>query len=244
MILEIAQYVLLSALIFFAVWYVSDWRKGEGRVHATWVAALKVGTVTHALRKAYRGFADKDRFMIFWLQVLRLKKEVPEGAFAELGVYRGDTAKILLAMDAERELFLFDTFEGFIKVDIEAEEGDAAHYSTASFADTSVSLLLERLGNSEKLKIYKGDFAEISASLPETKFALVSMDVDLAKPTLAGLEYFYPRMLPGGVLIIHDYNPKWPSLMKSVDGFLERIPESGIAMPDRECSMIIVKQKR
>ena len=37
------------------------------------------------------------------------------------------------------------------------------------------------------------------------KFAFVSLDTDLYKPTLAGLEFFWPRMSKGGFIFIHDF---------------------------------------
>ena len=39
----------------------------------------------------------------------------------------------------------------------------------------------------------------------EPCFALVSLDPDLYEPTLEGLRYFYPRLAPGGRILIHDY---------------------------------------
>ena len=40
----------------------------------------------------------------------------------------------------------------------------------------------------------------------EDKFALVSLDADLEESTLSGLEYFVPRMVPGGYIFLHDYD--------------------------------------
>ena len=36
-------------------------------------------------------------------------------------------------------------------------------------------------------------------------FALVHLDCDLYAPMRAGLEFFYPKLVPGGFMIIHDY---------------------------------------
>lgn len=243
MVLDIFYYTLLVALVVFAVYYIYDWHIGEGRMHAQWLAAIKDNKVTQQVRKAYNKYSDKQRFLILWLQVNRLKHDVPEGAFAELGVYRGESAAVLKTLAPERELLLFDTFEGFRTEDLEEEEGLAASYSSASFADTSAELVSNRLGNAANVHIFKGNFADVIAEIPEKKYALVSIDVDLAKPTLSGLIYFYPRLLPGGVIIIHDYNPKWVALMNAVDSFLETIPEVGIEMPDKECSLLITKAK-
>lgn len=243
MILEIAQYALVALLVVFAFLYMTDWLKGEGRINASWLFAQKTDRLPSKLQRLYKKYNDKERFLLFWLQVNRLKEDVPNGAFAELGVYRGETAVVLHALDPNRKLYLFDTFEGFRQEDLDNEDGTAGGYTISSFADTSPELVLEKLGTNENIVLCKGNLVDSFATLPEQSFALVSMDLDLGKPTAAGLAYFYPRMEPGGVIIIHDYNPKWPGLMRAVDEFLTNIAETPVLIPDRECTLVIVKNK-
>ena len=69
------------------------------------------------------------------------------------------------------------------------------------------------------------------------------MDVDLFNPTKAGLEYFYPRLSPGGVIIIHDYNPDWPGIMKAVNDYAKTIKEPLVVLPDQDSSVMILKSK-
>ena len=54
--------------------------------------------------------------------------------------------------------------------------------------------------------IRKGFFPETTKGLEENRYQFVSLDADLYSPILAGLEYFYPRMCRGGVILLHDYN--------------------------------------
>ncbi len=53
--------------------------------------------------------------------------------------------------------------------------------------------------------LLKGWVPDVFAELPETKWAFVHLDLDLYEPTLAGLEYFWPRLVPGGVIVNDDY---------------------------------------
>ena len=39
----------------------------------------------------------------------------------------------------------------------------------------------------------------------EESYCFVNLDFDLYQPTLAGLEYFYPRMVKSGIILVHDY---------------------------------------
>lgn len=136
----------------------------------------------------------------------RLKKTAVPGAVAELGVYRGDLAWKLNALFPDRPLYLFDTFEGFDSRDMKEER--AGSYSRAKerdFSDTSAEAVLARLPYPEQAVIREGYFPGTADGLLDEQYALVSLDADLFAPILAGLEYFYPRLSPGGMILLHDY---------------------------------------
>jgi O-methyltransferase len=235
--------ILIVTLIAFSVYYIWDWIKGSDRLPVSWAEANKRGLVSEKLIKIYRSYPDKSRFMMIWLQMQRLDKESIKGDIAELGVYRGETAALLHALAHDRDLHLFDTYSGFRQDDLANETGEAATYTTANFADTSVEFVQNRLGYSNKIHYHDGNFADIAAKLPPIIYAFASLDADLAKPTADGLVYFYQHLAPGGVILVHDYNPKWPGLMKAVDEFLVSIPEKAVFMPDINGSVVITKNK-
>lgn len=137
----------------------------------------------------------------------RLKQRNVTGDIAKLGVYRGDLAWQLNALFPERTLHLFDTFEGFDTRDIKEESRQ--RFSGAregDFADTSIAFVQSRLPYPDKALFHKGFFPDTAAGLDNCRFALVSLDADLYAPILAGLQYFYPRLKPGGMILLHDYN--------------------------------------
>ena len=146
-----------------------------------------------------------------------LQRKVP-GDVAELGVYKGDTAWKLNLLFPDRKLYLFDTFAGFDPRDIAKEESSG--YSRAQvgdFGDTSERAVLTRLPYPEQAIIRKGFFPETAKGLEEASFCLVSLDADLYAPLLAGLEYFYPRLSPGGMICLHDYgNPRFSGAAQAV----------------------------
>jgi len=239
---DLLNSAIILTLIVFALIYLWDWAKGHDKKPGLWVASLKSGLVSKSVRSLYRSYPDKDRFMLFWLQLNRLEHEGIAGAIAELGVYRGQTAALLRQLAPDRPLHLFDTFSGFRSEDLKGESGEAGTYTTANFADTSLSFVKNKLGDQPGIHYHAGNFSEVIAHLTNTiEFALVSIDVDLEKPTAEGLAWFYPRLVKGGVLVVHDYNPKWPGLMQAVDDFLKTIPENPVLMTDRDSSLVIVK---
>ena len=42
--------------------------------------------------------------------------------------------------------------------------------------------------------------------IENSKFSFVHMDVDLYKSTIDALRYFFPRMINGGIILIHDFH--------------------------------------
>lgn len=238
--ITIIQIILLSILIVFAIYYVFTEFFGNTYQPAIWKQNVKNGLISKRLLKAEKRYKDKDRFFNFWYQVERIKKDNIIGAFAELGVYKGITAEIIHLMDEGRDFYLFDTFEGFDESDLKVETGKAATYTTHNFADTSLEQVKARL-TSSKFKFFKGNFSETIKTLADEKYALVSMDVDLYTPTKAGLEYFYPRLSQGGVIIVHDHNPDWPGIMKAVEEFRQKENPLIVPVIDTDNSIMIFK---
>jgi len=234
------QFFLITILIVFGVYYLYIEFFGRNYEPLVWKNLLKEGKIDTELFKASKTYKDKSRFFNFWFQVERLKNENVQGAFAELGVYKGETANILHLMDKQREIHLFDTFEGFTEKDLENETGKAVTYTRHNFADTSIENVKAKLG-SDKFIFHQGYFPETTRNLKPQKFALVSMDVDLYNPTKAGLQYFYPLMEKGGVILIHDHNPDWPGIMKAVREFSKSIPEPFIQLVDKDSTVMLVK---
>lgn len=126
-------------------------------------------------------------------------KNVP-GDMAELGVAGGASAKMIAARAPERVLHLFDTFDGLP----DPSEKDSSRFKKRQYRHT----LEEVQGYLEpgKLRFYKGLFPETAKDISNTRFAFVHLDADLYESTMAGLEWFYPRLSKGGILISHDYD--------------------------------------
>jgi len=241
---QIANLVFIALLLVLVLRYLWMMMVHPPDQPASWKEAMRSGSIPRTLRKLERFYPDKVRFYTWWLQVERLKKESVPGAFAELGVYQGKSARILHLMDPSRRLYLFDTFEGFPAVDLKGEEGKASTYSSGHFADTSVSIVMKKLGGGDGILLFPGYFPETVKSVNEGSFSLVSLDADLYKPTKAGLEYFYPRLSPGGVILVHDYNPHWTGVIRAVDEFMKTIPETPVLIPDRDGTLLIIKGKK
>lgn len=164
-----------------------------------------------------------------------IKERKISGSIAELGVYKGDFAKLMNYFLPDRTLYLFDTFEGFDKRD-SIPAGDESW-----FKDTSENIVLQNMPHPEKCIIKKGYFPETTSGV-EDKFCLVSLDADLYEPILSGLEYFYPRLEKGGYIFIHDYgNYHFTGVKKAVLKFCMDNDISFVPVLDRCLSAVITK---
>lgn len=189
---------------------------------------------------------DLTRLYFLEATVRQLQSAGVAGSFAELGVYKGNSAKILHALAPDRRLFLFDTFGGFDDADVDAEKGAVnAQVKRRDFADTSLPGVREFVGAAPSVTYCPGRFPDTASHVPEgTRFALVQLDCDLYAPIKAGVEFFYPLLNPGGVLIIHDYaSGHWPGVKLAVDEFLAGKPEGLVLIPDKSGSAVLVKHR-
>ncbi|WDE99197.1 macrocin O-methyltransferase [Lentisphaera profundi] len=167
-----------------------------------------------------------------------------EGSMAELGVYKGNTSKLIHNYMPERPFHLFDTFEGFTDRSVSAEAGHTNFKTKGSkFSDTSMEKVREHIApQNDNVQFHKGYFPDsLPADFPEQKFAFVHLDADLYEPTFEGLKYFYERMSKQGIILIHDYNA-WIGARKAVDDFFADKPELPVPMPDKSGSVLITKQ--
>ncbi len=172
--------------------------------------------------------------LLFLLETVEelLEHSIP-GAFAELGVYKGNSAKLLHELAPDRKLYLFDTFSGFHPDDLKADPKQTT--SPASFLDASLRRTQAFIGSSDRIVYCPGYFPETASFVQEEeRFALVHLDADLYQPIQAGLKFFYPKLSPGGIVIVHDYSSgAWPGVKKAVDEFLRDKPHRLVRIPDK-----------
>lgn len=180
-----------------------------------------------------------------WAFILNCKQVLSEGIpgdFAELGVWRGNTASILarFAAGANRKVYLFDTFEGFTETDLTGIDAQ----KEMDFNNTSIELVKNIIGKAAtSCSFAKGSFPDsITSEHKEKQYAVVSLDCDLYAPTKAGLPFFYDRMPKGGIFFLHDYSSlHWNGSRLAIDEFCKERGEYVILMPDKSGSAFFRK---
>jgi O-methyltransferase len=178
-----------------------------------------------------RTLVDCPRCYILW-QCARQACAV-EGAAAELGVYRGGTARLLAAAFApsKKPLHLFDTFEGMPTVDPARDR-----HAQGDFAHTSLESVRSFLSDFGSVRFYVGRFPETAVDLGADRFAFVHVDADIYRSVLDACEFFYPRLTPGGIVVFDDYGfATCPGATRAVDEFFAHTPEVPLYLPTGQC---------
>ncbi len=186
---------------------------------------LKDGRGTQTFRERYNLYA-----------LAKSTSRLP-GALAEVGVYRGGSAKIICRVKGDAPLYLFDTFEGMPTVN---KSTDGA-FSAGDFADTGYEDVVAYLAAFPNLHFYKGFFPDsaVGKEPEQQQFRFVHLDLDIFESTLQALAFFYPRMVRGGVILSHDYNQCYaPGVKKAFHEFFADKPETIIPMWDTQCAVV------
>lgn len=241
--IDIISGILLLILILIVYKYLETFWSYKIPKPYKWEEAVKNKMVSKKLISLERNYHDKIRFYSIWFQIERILKENIVGDLAELGVHKGETAKLIYEMATNRKLHLFDTFEGFNEKDLKYENKPGGKYTTNEFSDTDQETVRKYIDGGDRIVFYPGYFPATSAGLEHLKFSFIHLDADLYLPTLEGLKFFYARLSPGGVIIVHDYNHTWDGIKKAFDEFMPTIPETLIELPDWKGSVMIVKNK-
>lgn len=164
------------------------------------------------------------------------------GAAAEVGVYRGGFARHLSALLPDRPLYLFDTFTGFDAGDLAAGLRRGFAETPRDWSGTGIPAVRDALPHPENAVFVRGRFPDTAAGLEE-HFCLVSLDADLYLPTAEGLRYFWPRLSPGGFILVHDYNNvEYPGAAGAVREFAGRTGAAYVPLPDICGSAVFAKQ--
>ncbi|NPA36480.1 MAG: methyltransferase [Chlorobi bacterium] len=243
-IFQFLNLVLLNVIVWLLLSYFWSYWTYKLFKPYLWLNDLKKKKTTKIIADHEKKFRDKNRFYALWLQLRRIEEQKIPGSMAELGVYKGHTAKLIHHMAPERKLYLFDSFSGLPKQVIREDCDGTIRPQTVKFDNTSKEEVVRYVDGNNNVEVREGIFPETATDLNDEVFAFVHLDADLYQSTIDGLKFFYPRLSPGGCLIVHDYNHDWEGVKKAVDEFSETIPEYFVDMPDMYGSVILVKNRK
>ncbi len=180
-------------------------------------------------------FAERDcqlkaneAFLIYSLA--RAQKSL-SGEFAEVGVYQGSSAKIICEAKGDTPFHLFDTFAGLPQTQKIDQLFQEKQYRSSR--EAVEHYLIQYPG----VYIHPGLFPATAEHLKHKKFSFVHLDADIYQSTWDALQFFYVRMVPGGIILTHDY-AQAAGVKKAFTEFFKDKPESIIELAESQALII------
>lgn len=142
-------------------------------------------------------------------EYVKLSNALP-GDLAECGCYVGTSAFFMAQVSTHGGVYLFDSFQGLSDPDATDKSiaTDVLPWSPGDLS-TSEAVLRNNLSHyGDSLVVLPGWIPERFSEVADRQFRVVHIDVDLYQPTRDSLEFFYPRLVKGGVIVMDDYGFK------------------------------------
>jgi predicted O-methyltransferase YrrM len=203
-----------------------------------------------------------DAMYALWRAVEYIVRNNIAGDFVECGVYRGGSTMLAAEAlkhfgDASRNLFLYDTFAGMTDPtprDIDFAGRTPRDHLKAWGAKTMSGMTNSPLDQvranlaTTGLAPHRFTFVQgkvedtIPATLPPGQISILRLDTDWYESTRHELLHLFPRLTPGGVLIVDDYG-FWRGAREACDEyFQEHHTQILLSRIDRNGVVIGVKQ--
>lgn len=154
-----------------------------------------------------------------------------EGDFVELGVFYGHLSKVIINFDLEllsnRNFYLVDPW-GSSKL----------NFSNERYNQDIYEIVESRFKPYPQVKLIRNSVPDALEEVPTQKIAFLMIDMNGFEAELAALNFFYPKMVKGGIIYFDDYGGRWPRLREVVDEFLSDKPEELLTFASPNAMMI------
>ena len=172
-----------------------------------------------------------------------------EGDFLECGVRTGVfstvTIELLDFTKQNKRFVMVDSFSGTIPDQLSAYE-----YNREKHAEVEAEVweevyreVKERWKDHDCIEVVKGVVPDVLNELDLGKLAFVSLDLNSALPEKAALEFIWPKLVPGGIIVLDDYGyPGFEEQQQVHEAFAEKVGATILCMPT--CQGLIIKADR
>jgi hypothetical protein len=161
-----------------------------------------------------------------------IENEIP-GCIVETGSWRGGAGMIIKAIlkdrNADKNVYLFDTFKYFPKPTPKSNTQDESIHSIVELLFENMHSVAQVRSNFRRLglldsKVYfiEGLFQDTIPITDVGAIAILRLDSDYYESTLFVLEHYYKNIVKGGFLIIDDYNNYMLGCKTAVHFFREK----------------------
>jgi O-methyltransferase len=221
-------------------------RLGLSLVRLPNAAAAEGGPNMWTQGETMMGLPRLDNIHHCTLDVLR--RNIP-GDLIETGVWRGGGTILMRGVlkaygDRSRTVWIADSFQGLPKPDGEAYAADAGN---EFWREDRFAVSLEQVRNNfaryglldDRVRFLPGWFRDTLPRAPVERLSILRLDGDMYESTMDALRYLYPKLSPGGYVIVDDYG--WvPNCQAAVDDYRteHRIKDRMHVVEDHERSCV------
>ena len=166
-------------------------------------------------------------------ELFKMVSNVP-GVIVECGVFKGASLarfamfRELFENTHSKKIIAFDSFGKFPKTKFSEDENELKLFlkeaGEESISKEQMLKVLKQKGIKKNVELVKGDITKTVPkyvkSHPELRISFLNLDTDVYEPAVTILEYLYPRIVKGGVLILDDYGI-FPGETKAVEEYFK-----------------------
>jgi len=166
-------------------------------------------------------------------ELFKMVKDIP-GEIVECGVFKGASLcrfaifRELFGNSIKKKIIAFDTFGKFPKAkftkDIQTRNNWLKIVGNKSISKQQLMKILKHKKTHKLVELVKGDIVKTVPlyvkSHPNLKISFLNLDTDLYEPSLTVLNFLYPKIVKGGILLLDDYN-FFPGETKAVNEYFK-----------------------
>jgi len=166
-------------------------------------------------------------------ELYKIAHNIP-GAIVECGVFKGAsltrfaTFRELLDNPFSKKIIGFDIFGKFpntkYKQDKAMRKRFISEAGNTSISVTQMKKIFKHKGLNRNFELVKGDITKTVPkylkSHPELRISILNLDTDIYEPAVTILEYLYPRISKGGIIILDDYGT-FPGETKAIEDYFK-----------------------
>jgi len=192
--------------------------------------------------------------LIIHYELFKIANKLP-GSIVECGIFKGmslirfATFRNLLDKKNEKKILGFDAFGEFPEAKFEKDKKMRRKFiKDSGKSGISKSQLLKILKNKKlgkKIELVKGDITKTVPKYvknhPNLQISLLNLDADMYEPSITILDYLYPKIVKGGILILDDYG-FFPGETKAVNEFFKNKKVEIKQFPFQKTPKYIIKK--
>jgi O-methyltransferase len=132
----------------------------------------------------------------------------------------------------DKRIWLFDTFTGIPENQMSASERAPRTRENADHFSDCYAIAAENFAPFARAKLVRGMVPDTLATVPIDRVAYLAIDMNIAYPERKAIEYFWPKLSTGALVVLDDYGwTRYAEQRISMDEFAASVGVSVLTLP-------------